>query len=64
MKKENFWWLLWGVGIAFGLQVLYDGLGKFPDLTQKFWYGLIMEAIYLLALFLYGLFILKKFDPS
>jgi hypothetical protein len=40
MKKENLFWLLVGIVVAFGIQVLYEGAGEYPDLTRKFWYGL------------------------
>jgi len=55
MNEEDFWWVLWGIGFSFSLQVLYDGLGIWPHLTQKFWYGLIMVAILWIGIFLYGL---------
>lgn len=59
MKSEDFWWLLWGIGFAFGFQVLYDGIGEFPNLTQKFWGGAIIEAIFWIGVFLYGLYLFK-----
>ncbi len=54
MKKEDFWWILWGIGMTFSLQVLYDGLGEYPNLSQKFWWGLIVLAISWILIFLYG----------
>lgn len=54
MKESDFWWLMWGILIAFGLQVLYDGLGQMPNFTNKFWYGLGIEAISLILLFVWG----------
>ena len=54
MKKEDFWWILWGIGMAFSLQVLYDGLCEYPNLSQKFWFGLSMSAISWILIFLYG----------
>lgn len=59
MTKDEFFWLLWGIGVAFGLQVLYDGAGEYPNLTQKFWYGLLIEAVYLIGLSFYGLVVKK-----
>jgi len=54
VKKSDFWWLLWGTLIAFGLQVLYDGLGQIPNFTNQFWYGLGIEAISWILLFTWG----------
>jgi hypothetical protein len=44
MTKEEFWWLLWGIILAFSLQVLYDGLGIYFNQFVKFWGGLIIEG--------------------
>ena len=55
MKKENIFWLLFGIVVAFGVQVLYDAIWDYPDLTLKFWYGLIMEAVLLFGLIFYDL---------
>jgi len=59
VTKKDFFWILWGIGVAFGIQVLYDGAGEYPNLTQKFWYGLVIEAVLLIGLFLYGLIVKK-----
>ena len=53
-KKGDFWWLLWGIGMSFALQVLYDGLGEWPNLPLNFWFGLIMVAISWICIFLYN----------
>jgi hypothetical protein len=49
-KREEFWWILWGVGFAFLVQVLYDIAGEYPNLSQKSWYGLLIAAIFLIGL--------------
>ncbi len=58
VKREDFFWLLLGIVVAFGIQVLYDGVWEYPDLTRKFWYGLVIEAVLLVGLILYDLTIM------
>ena len=46
MGYIDFWFILWGILIAFLLQVIYDGLGAYPHLGRKFWFGLLLtEAL-------------------
>jgi len=52
MKKEDFYWLLWGILVAFSLQVFYDGIGEYPKITQKFLGGFILDLILLVGLFI------------
>lgn len=59
-KDTNFFWILWGIGLAFGVQVLYDGVGVYSNPTSKFYYGLLIEAVLLIGLYLYGFTIVKK----
>jgi hypothetical protein len=66
MKKDSardLWVILWGIYVAFGLQVLYDGIGEYPNYSQKFWGGLTMEIVSFALLFLYG-WKLKKPENS
>jgi hypothetical protein len=60
MKEEEIWWILWGVGIAFILQVLYDGLGDVPHISTKFWAGIIIGFLYIIALIISGIIIKKR----
>lgn len=64
MKKYDLGWVLWGILIAFGLQVFYDGIGDFPNCSQKFWGGLIIEAVSFSLLFLYASIIKKDNQES
>jgi hypothetical protein len=52
MNFIDFWFILWGIFIAFGLQVLYDGIGECPHYTRKFWGGLSVEIVFLIILIL------------
>jgi hypothetical protein len=54
MKKEDFWFLLWGIAVGFSLQVLYDGFGEYPSYTLKFLGGAFIEIVFLAGLLLYG----------
>ncbi|HLE75225.1 MAG TPA: hypothetical protein VI864_04175 [Candidatus Bathyarchaeia archaeon] len=46
MGYIDFWFILWGIVIAFLIQVIYDELGAYPHLEPKFWLGLLlMEAL-------------------
>ncbi len=54
MKKEEIWWIVWGIALAFGFQVLYDAIGEYPNITPKVIGGLVIEFVSLVALFLYG----------
>jgi hypothetical protein len=58
VKKENLFWLLFGIVVAFGIQVLYDGIWEYPYLTLKFWYGLVIEAVLIVGLIIYDLTIM------
>lgn len=62
IKKEDFWWILWGIGMTFSMQLVYDGLGEYPNLSQKFWWGLIIGAISWILIFLYGARVLEGHD--
>jgi hypothetical protein len=53
MNQEDYIWLLWGIGFSFALQVIYDGIGEFPKLTQKYWGGIVIAFVYGVVLFLY-----------
>jgi hypothetical protein len=47
--------------LAFALQVLYDGLGAFPNkITRKFWAGVFMLGIlaFFLVVFLFLNFVI------
>jgi hypothetical protein len=48
------WFTLWGTIIAFGLQVLYDGINEYlyERKSQKIWVGNIMECSLVIGLFL------------
>ena len=57
MNKEDFYFLLWGIGVALALQVFYDGLGdvlsglfKIP----KFYGGVAVIIAFFLCLVLIG----------
>lgn len=48
MKKEDFYFLLWGIGVAFTLQVLYDGIGDVVNgilHVSKFYVGLALVLV-------------------
>jgi hypothetical protein len=49
MTKVEIMWIVWGILVSFGMQVLYDGIGELPNLSQKFYGGFIMEVV--LAIF-------------
>jgi hypothetical protein len=60
MNREDGYWLLFGIVIAFALQVFYDGIGEYPNLTQKFYGGFIIDLILIVGLYLlYGLMVKK-----
>jgi hypothetical protein len=63
LDKKDFWWILWGILVAFGLQVLYDIAGDYPQFTGKAQFGLAIEAIFLVGLFTFG-YALKMFANS
>jgi hypothetical protein len=50
VSEKEFWWLLAGIALGFGLQVLYDSLGIFYGLRLKYWGGVLMVLI--LSIFL------------
>ncbi|HML03610.1 MAG TPA: hypothetical protein VK487_09605 [Candidatus Bathyarchaeia archaeon] len=60
--KENYFWAVWGIGVAFMFQVLYDGIGEtFPNLgvlghSVKFWGGIIMGFF----LFAYAFVVIRR----
>jgi hypothetical protein len=63
MTKDEYVWLLWGIGFAFVLQVAYDMLGEFLTNTfgiekiggysLKSWGGTLIGIIYIVGLYLY-----------
>lgn len=52
MNFVDFWFILWGIWLSFGLQVIYDGIGEYPNLTRKFWRGLLVVIVVLIILIL------------
>ena len=53
MDKELFW-ILYGVVLAFGIQVVYDAIGLFTNPTWKAGIGIIIYIISAVALVLFG----------
>lgn len=50
MNVVDFWFILWGIFIGFGLQVIYDGISEYPHISRKLWGGILMLCILLDAL--------------
>ena len=48
---KELWWSLWGIGLAFLIQILYDSLGTGGP-NAKLYGGLIMAAVILIGLVL------------
>jgi len=41
---RDLWYTLWGVGLAFAIQVLYSGINEYPNLSRGFWLGLVING--------------------
>jgi low affinity Fe/Cu permease len=53
MALVDFWFILWGILAAFGLQVVYDGVGEYPRFTRKFFVGaLLVETLLMILVFM------------
>jgi len=50
---KELWWILWGIGLAFAVQVLYDIIGVYYP-NEKSVFGIIITAIILIGLALTG----------
>lgn len=51
MNRE-FWYTLWGVGLAFAIQMIYEGINEYPNLSRGFWSGLVINGFILAILIL------------
>jgi hypothetical protein len=60
MDREDFWWLLWGILFAFTLQVIYDGIGEYPNLPRKELGGYLIIIVFAVILILIGPRMIKK----
>jgi len=49
---KDFWITIYGVGLAFAIQIAYDGINEFPNLSRGFWFGLTVDAFILAFLIL------------
>lgn len=50
MNWIDLWFIFWGILAAFCLQVIYDGIGEYPNVTRKFWFGLLLVEAFLIIL--------------
>lgn len=50
--NRDLWYTLWGVGLALAIQVLYNGINEYPNLSRGFWFGIVMEGFILAILIL------------
>jgi len=50
--NRDLWYTIWGVGLALAIQVLYNGINEYPDLSRGFWFGLVIECFILAILML------------
>jgi hypothetical protein len=53
-NKKNMWLAIWGIGVAFLIQVIYDGFGFYGKSIQVF-IGVAISAVLLLGLAIYAL---------
>jgi hypothetical protein len=63
MDKEDFYFLLWGIGVAFALQVFYDGLGDVLGgifHTSKFYVGIVLILVVFAVVILFGRYYKSK----
>lgn len=50
---RDLWYTLWGVGLAFAIQLSYEGINECPNLSKGFWFGLAI------IVFIFTILILK-----
>jgi RsiW-degrading membrane proteinase PrsW (M82 family) len=63
MKREDLWWLLWGITIALGIQVIYDLIGEINLLLQIV-AGVVILVILLIILILFNPKLKKKMSST
>ena len=49
---RDLWYTLWGVGLAFAIQLAYEGINEYPNLSRGFWFGLVINGFILAILML------------
>ena len=49
-RIADVWLAVWGIGVAFLMQVLYDGFGLVLGKALQFYVGLAVAAIFLIGL--------------
>jgi len=59
-EETGLWWVIWGIGIAFAIQVTYDGLGELFGSRLKIVFGCAIAASILFLLGYYALVLKPK----
>jgi hypothetical protein len=49
-RATNLWLTIWGIGVAFLIQVLYDGFGLWLGKSLQFVAGCVIAVIFLASL--------------
>ena len=53
-SSESLFWILWGIAVSFGMQVVWYEVEIFPNLDQRFWGGIIIEFVLVVFLLVFG----------
>ena len=64
--KEDLWWLLWGIVMAFIIQVLYDVFGQsfYTNIMPHYLWGLLIAIVSIVVLLVWGRRLKKSVNPT